>query len=118
MSPPTALEEFTEKLVALGESEVRAKLLQRVWDTRRKEWAAGWLQFEEKKRVSVAAARAEAREEDAITIAREANTIALAAAVSASEANGIARSAKKISLIATIAAIVAAIAAAIAAKLW
>ena len=104
MSQPTALEEFTEKLGALGESEVRAKLLQRVWNTQRKEWATEWLEFEEKKRASVAAARAEAREEDAITIAREANVIA--------------RSAKKISLIAAIAAIVAAIAAVIAVKLW
>lgn len=118
MSPPTVLEEFTEKLVALGESEVRAKLLQRVWNTPRKEWAAEWLEFEEKKRASASAARAEAREEDAITIAREANTIALAAAVSASDANDIARSARKISFIAAIAAIVAAIAAVIAAKLW
>jgi hypothetical protein len=57
------------------------------------------------------AERAETREDDAIAIARDANTIALAAASSASDANDIARSAKKYALIAAIAAIIAAVAA-------
>jgi hypothetical protein len=57
------------------------------------------------------AERAETREDDAIAIARDANTIALAAAVSASDANVIARSAKKYALVAAMAAIVAAVAA-------
>lgn len=73
--------------------------------------AQEWLRRKEAARATKAAARVEAREEDAIAIARDANTIALAAAVSASDANEIARSARKLARIAAIAAIVAAIAA-------
>ena len=51
----------------------------------------------------------DARETETLAVAKDANTIALAAAVSASEANVIARSAKKYALIAALAAIVSAI---------
>jgi hypothetical protein len=53
----------------------------------------------------------DAREDEALSVAKEANTIALAAASSASDANDIARSAKKYAFIAAMAAIVAAAAA-------
>jgi len=78
MSPST-LEVFREKLDALGEDEVRAKLLQRVWNSPRKEWASEWLEFQEKLKADAAATRAEHREQEAISIATEANKIARSA---------------------------------------
>jgi len=113
MSPPTVFEEFTETLVSLGEAEVRSKLLQRVWNSPRKEWAAEWLEFEEKKRASATAARAETREEETLSIAKNALSIA-------SEANRIATEAREAASEqarwAMWAAIIAAVAAVIATK--
>lgn len=73
--------------------------------------AQEWLRRREEARSSASAAKRDSREEETLSVAKDANTIALAAAVSAADANDIARSARKIALIAAIAAIVAAIAA-------
>lgn len=119
MSPPTKFEEFTNYLVSLGEADVQAKLLQRVWNTPRKEWAEAWLELEERNKALVAATRAETREEESITLAKralllatEANRIAsedlAAARSSASGAFDQARWARWAAIIATVAAIIAA----------
>lgn len=92
---------------SLGVVSVRERLKLGQFHVGQKLHAEAWLYLHE----SSVKDRAEAREEDVIAIARDANTIALAAAVSASDANDIARSAKKYALVAAIAAIVAAIAA-------
>ena len=119
MSPPTKFEEFTKQLVSLGEAEVRAKLLQRIWNYPRKEWATAWLGLEEKNRALAAESRAETREEESITIAKralslatEANRIAsedlFAARSSAAGAFDQARWARWAAVIAAVAAIIAA----------
>jgi len=99
---------FEEEYEKMGEAEVRKGLLlpenSNVFFFKE---APAWLAHKEAERI----ARSEAREEETLSIAREANTIALSAAVSASDANDIARFARKIAAISAIAAIVAAIAA-------
>ena len=70
-----------------------------------------WLELKAKERAASDEANRSAREAETLEIAKSANTIALAAAVSASEANAIARSNRRISISSAIAAIVAAIAA-------
>ena len=102
---------FAELDAEDNELVVRERLAAGRYNTRRSALAQEWLRRREHAKAEAAATRGEAREEDAITIARDANTIALAAAVSASDANDIARSARKTAWIAAIAAIVAAIAA-------
>lgn len=102
---------FAELDAEDNELVVRERLAAGRYNTRRSALAQEWLRRRERARDEASASRGEAREEDAISIARDANIIALAAAVSASDANDIARSAKKYALIAAIAAIVAAIAA-------
>jgi CHASE3 domain sensor protein len=74
---------FIETLESLGESNVSSKLSQGVWSSQRKKWASDWLQ-------SKASFRRDAREEETLSIAREANELARAANTSASEANRIA----------------------------
>jgi hypothetical protein len=106
-----AVSPYREKLVPFLESvgvlEARRLKLENHFHNEDHQALDRWLSIKEVE----SNARSKAREEDAITIARDANTIALAAATSASDANDIARSAKKYAFIAAIAAIVAAIAA-------
>ena len=119
MSVPTEFEEFTDTLVSLGHAEVQARLLQRVWNSPRKEWAAAWLESEETNRAIAAAIRTETREEESITIAKkalllatEANRIAsedlAAARFSAAGAFDQARWARWAAIIAAVAAIITA----------
>lgn len=70
-----------------------------------------WLRLKENERNLSSSTKRDAREMETLDVAKAANIIALSAAVSASDANTIARSAKKYALIAAIAAIVAAVAA-------
>ena len=112
MAPLTALEEFTSTLITLGEEQVRANLLQHVWNSPRKEWASEWLEFQEKTRASNAAARTEMREEESISIAKRALSVAADANRVASETRDStaaqARWAMWAAIIATVAAVVAA----------
>lgn len=112
MAPLTVLEEFTNTLIALGEEQVRVNLLQHVWNSPRKEWASEWLEFQEKTRASHVASRAEMREEESISIAKRALSVAADANRVASEtrdsAAAQARWAMWAAIIATVAAVVAA----------
>lgn len=81
-------EEFTEGLASLGEEDVRRKLSQGVWANRRKTWAQNWLD-------NLAALQADRRAEKALALSEE--------------ANGIARNAKNISIIAIIVSVATAI---------
>ena len=65
-------EDFIASLEALGEPEVRSKLSQGVWASRRKQWADDWLSKSE-------GARQEVRDELALSISKEANSIAKSA---------------------------------------
>lgn len=116
---------FAELDAENNELEVRERLAAGRYNSRRAALAEEWLRRREDERQAKATARAEALEEESLSVAREANDIARAAsfaasaaASSASEANAIARlnsrTAKRAEIIAAVAAI-AAIVAAIAA---
>lgn len=81
-------DDFIVSLEALGEPEVRSKFSQGVWASRRKQWVEDWLS-------QIEGSRQETRDEMALSISKEANSIA--------------KSALRISKFALIAAIVAAI---------
>ena len=105
------------ELEAMGEAQVRITLAKGLFQMGQKtNLAQEWLRSKDEERAAASSAKRNALEEETLSVAKEANTIALAAAVSASDANDIARFARKISVIAAVAAIVAAIAAIIAAK--
>lgn len=96
---------------------VRARLAEGRYNTRRSELAEEWLKRREETRRSEVDARVEAREEETLAVAREANEIArsasfaaTAAAAAASEANKIARSNRRVAIAAAIIAVAAAIA--------
>lgn len=62
-------DEFIEMLERIGEVEVKSRLSQGVWASRRKQWAVDWLAANE-------TARKEARDEIALSISKEDNKIA------------------------------------------
>lgn len=86
-------DDFIESLGALGEPEVRSRLSQGIWASRRKQWAEDWLSKNE-------GVRQEVRDEMALSISKEANSIA--------------KSALRVSKFAFVAAIAAAILGAVA----
>lgn len=98
--------EFVGDLKAMGAAVVREKLSRGEWLWPADECAEEWLRHEDDRLKSEAALRDEARSEETLAIAKEANRFA-------SEANLIARSAARWAMWA---AIIAAIAAAIATK--
>ncbi len=65
-------EDFIASLEALGEAEVKSKLSQGVWASRRKQWVEDWL-------VGNEASRQEARDEMALSLSKEANAISKSA---------------------------------------
>lgn len=93
------------------EAEVRLRLLHNLYPPNEVKFAEEWLRKFEARRSASSSAKRDAREEETLSVAKEANTIALAAASAAADANDIARFARTISVIAAIAAIVAAVAA-------
>ena len=114
------------ELEAMGEAEVRITLAKGLFQMGQKtNLAQEWLRGKDEERAAASSAKRDTREEETLSIAKEANEIARsasfaasAAAASASEANTISRSnsrrawrAEIIAAIAAAAAIVAAIAA-------
>jgi hypothetical protein len=96
---------FWEQLEAANdEQDVRRRLAADLYHSMHSGTAKEWLRFREATRSGDAAARAEAREVETLAIARSADSVA-------TEALRIARSQKKIAVIAAIASIVAALAA-------
>ena len=81
-------DDFVASLEAIGEPEVKSKLSQGVWASKRKQWAEDWLSKNE-------GVRQEVRDEMALSISKEANSIA--------------KSALRVSKFALVAAITAAI---------
>lgn len=81
-------DEFIASLQVLGESDVRSKLSQGVWASKRKQWVEDWLSQAE-------SSRQEIKDETALSISKEANSIA--------------KSALRVSKFALISAVVAAI---------
>lgn len=120
---------FASNIIAtcesLGETEVRANLLAGAFgntpDHPHRRVVEDWLRSKELKRNSDTSAKRDAREEETLAIAREANDIARSASFAASAAasaaiaaNDIARSTRRVA----IAAAVIAIATAIAQIIW
>ena len=98
------------------EDEVRFKLLHNLIPKHEVKFAEEWLRKYEARRSASSAAKRDAREEETLSIAKEANEIARsasfaasAAAASASDANDIARSNRRISIAAAIVAAIATI---------
>ena len=81
-------DDFVASLEALGEPEVKSKFSQGVWASKRKQWVEDWLSKNE-------GVRQEARDEMALSISKDANSIA--------------KSALRVSKFALVAAIAAAI---------
>ena len=101
MNQRTFLEELDS---ANNEAEVRERLARRLYGPQHAALAQEWLRRRESSRAAEASARAEAREEEALAIARSAES-------TAKEALRIARAEKTAAIVAAIAAIIAAIAA-------
>lgn len=122
MKDPESAQSFFAKLDAEGNDlSVREALAAGRYNSRRAPLAEEWLRQREDARQAEATSRAEAREDEMLAVAREANEIArsasfaaTAAAAAASEANEIARSNRRIA----IAAVIIAMAAAIAQVFW
>lgn len=91
-----------------NELEVRERIAKDEYDNAHLGIAQEWLRCKDEARSLISTSKRDAREEETLAVAKDANSIARSA-------NTFARSAKNISLIAAIAAIVAAIAAVIAA---
>ena len=110
-----------EKLEAEGEESVRINSIKGIYQGRKGDLVQGWLRDKDASRAESSSAKRDAREEETLAVAKEANAIArsasfaaTAAAAAASEANAIARSNRKVA----IAAAVIAIATAIAQIIW
>jgi hypothetical protein len=93
------------------EANLRTYLLHNLVRPEELKFAKEWLRKYEASLTAASSAKRDAREEAILSAAKEANTIALSAAVSASDANDIAQSAKRYAFVAAMTAIVAAIAA-------
>jgi hypothetical protein len=114
---PNTFAEMVTQLEELGESTVRELQSSGHWGAdhmHHHKWAAAWLSSKDRARSEAFSNKRDAREEETLEIAREANSIArsaslaaTAAAAAASEANVIARHNR---LVAIAAAIVAGIA--------
>lgn len=88
-------DEFNKSLESYGESEVRAKLSQGAWASKRKGWAEDWLQNRESLRMAD-------RDERGLILSEEANRIARSAL-------DVAKKSKTISIIAIIVSVLVAI---------
>jgi hypothetical protein len=93
--------EFFEKLEALGEEQVRLNIAQKVWtkDSGKLPLAEEWLRRLESSRISASESARSEREEKAILIAEEANSIAREALSSSRLANRLAISAIILSVV-------------------
>lgn len=92
-------DDFIRTLSSLGETEVREKLSQGVWSSRRKSWAENWLS-------DLETARANTLADTELALSKEANEIARSSLA-------VARSAKTIALAAVILSVVTALAVAL-----
>ncbi len=120
-------EKFFSELETLGEKEVREKIPSGVYGTKKLPFVKEWLRQQDELKEESRFSRIEEREEELLSIAREANEIAILARDEANSANSIAesallearesnqtaRSAKNAAWSAAIAAIISAIFAAI-----
>jgi hypothetical protein len=96
---------FIKSLESLGEIEVSSKLSQGIWSSQKKKWASDWS-------MGRSSFKRDAREEDTLSIAKDANRIASEAlAMTKSEARLARRSRWIDRIIPTIAIIIAAVAA-------
>lgn len=84
-------ESIFKKCEELGEEEVRNKI--HLWLSRKRKFAEEWLALQDSNRAKELSDRSEYREQEAISLAKEANSIDRATLDEAKEANSIARKA-------------------------
>jgi hypothetical protein len=105
------LDELSAELGVLGEPEVRSRLAHGSWNGRRKAYVEEWLRLKEAERESIASNLRDAREEETLSIAKEANRLAsdanIFARIEASAASRSARYAMYAAIIAAISAVIA-----------
>ena len=105
-------EKLRKELDSIGENLAREKLAQGIFNIDQVPFVESWLKFKDEERTFVASSKRDAREEETLSIAKEANFIASRALETAESEALLARRSRWIDrIIPTIAIIIAAIAA-------